>query len=233
MRCPGQDRRYWTDDAASEAPCPQCGRPVEFFKDESARRCPACGHRFRNPKASFDCAQWCPYAEECVGYLPEQGGLTDPGEGAVASRLIRAIKEALAADPPRLARAMRAFQYARELLAREGGDPRVVFAGALAAPLDDRSGGASQTPQSDRIPGILEEAGLDEATAGDVVRLLEARHVGRELDTVEFRVVQDALTLTLLAAADLPTDPESIDRAITHRLKSPAGKAKARSQYGS
>jgi len=57
MRCPGQDTQYWSGEVAFEAPCPKCGREVEFFKDESSGRCPDCGHKFKNPRVSFDCAK--------------------------------------------------------------------------------------------------------------------------------------------------------------------------------
>jgi len=51
--------------------CPKCGRKVEFFRDEVRRKC-GCGHEIVNPKLDFGCAQWCPYAEQCVGTIPEE-----------------------------------------------------------------------------------------------------------------------------------------------------------------
>lgn len=67
MKCPGQDTRQWDRDALYEVPCPSCARAVEFFKDDAIRRCPHCGYRFRNPRLDLGCAQWCPYAEQCLG----------------------------------------------------------------------------------------------------------------------------------------------------------------------
>jgi len=241
MRCPGQDRRYWKEDAVFEVPCPKCERPVELFQDESTGRCLSCGHRFRNPKASFDCAQWCAYAEECLGFAPERKAASDPGQGAVASRLIQAIKDQLRDDPPRLARALRSFQYAREFLLTEGGDPRVIFAASLllhvaeahAQTTRSSESGAGEAQRSTKATQILRSAdvGLDEDTIACVGQLIESFHAGRELDTIEFRVVQDAHTLTQLAAADLSTDPESLKDTITNRLKTHAAKSKARALY--
>ncbi len=241
MRCPGQDRRYWKEDAVFEVPCPRCERPVELFQDESTGRCPGCGHRFRNPKASFDCAQWCAYAEECLGFVPERKAASDPGQGAVASRLIQAIKDEFRDDPPRLARALRSFQYARELLLTEGGDPRVILAASLllhvAEAHAEASGaseaGAGEAQRSSKATQILRsgDIGLDEGTIACVGQLIENFHAGRELDTTEFRVVQDAHTLTLLAAAELPTDPDSLGDVISNRLKTPAARSKARALY--
>ena len=67
MKCPGQDPAFWGRDAIFEVPCPACGGAVEFFKDDAMRRCPACGVRLHNPKLDLGCAEWCPYADKCVG----------------------------------------------------------------------------------------------------------------------------------------------------------------------
>jgi len=73
MKCPGQDPAYWDRTAIFEVPCPSCGKPVEFFKDDTSGRCGACGYRFRNPKLDLGCAEWCPYAEQCLGVQPARG----------------------------------------------------------------------------------------------------------------------------------------------------------------
>jgi len=67
MKCPGQDTRYWKQDAIFEVKCPNCGTAVEFFKDDSIRRCPSCGKGLSNPRMDFGCAAYCPYAEQCLG----------------------------------------------------------------------------------------------------------------------------------------------------------------------
>jgi len=70
MRCPGQDWRYWKEDAIFEISCPYCGEKVEFFKDDTTRKCPACKKVIPNPKLDFGCAAYCKYAEVCLGELP-------------------------------------------------------------------------------------------------------------------------------------------------------------------
>jgi hypothetical protein len=203
MRCPGQDTRYWTGEAAFDVACPKCGHQVEFFKDEGSQRCPNCRHKFQNPKMSFDCAQWCAYAEECLGFMPEQRAPANAGEGVLASRLIRAVKEEYAGDASRVARALLAFQHARELLAEQGGDPRTILAAAvlLAAGVDRRDPRRSAGPDVPNTGGmpvatrILREIGFEEDTIGCVCRIAEAHRTGRELDTIEFKVVSDANVL--------------------------------------
>ncbi|TSA13494.1 MAG: hypothetical protein D4R73_00825 [Deltaproteobacteria bacterium] len=64
-RCPGQDTMYWKPEDIFEVACPVCSTPVEFFKDDSSRKCPGCGLRFRNPRLDPGCAGWCPHAEQC------------------------------------------------------------------------------------------------------------------------------------------------------------------------
>ena len=71
MRCPGQDMRFWRPGDIFQIPCPKCGTTVEFFKDEVRRKC-RCGHEIVNPKMDFGCAQWCQYAEQCVGAISDE-----------------------------------------------------------------------------------------------------------------------------------------------------------------
>jgi len=72
MRCPGQDTRYWKDDAIFEVECPHCGALVEFFKDDTSRKCPSCKRVLVNPRMDFGCALYCQYAELCLGELPKE-----------------------------------------------------------------------------------------------------------------------------------------------------------------
>ena len=67
MKCPGQDTRYWKPGDIFDISCPQCGRKIEFFKDEVRRRCKSCGIQVTNPKIDLGCAEWCTYAQQCVG----------------------------------------------------------------------------------------------------------------------------------------------------------------------
>jgi endogenous inhibitor of DNA gyrase (YacG/DUF329 family) len=67
--CPGQDRRYWKPEDIYEMPCAQCGKPVEFFKDDLRRKCPHCGDDMVNPNNDMACAAWCKYAPECLAQL--------------------------------------------------------------------------------------------------------------------------------------------------------------------
>jgi len=66
-RCPGQDQRYWKPEDIFEMPCPHCGVPMEFWKDEPFLNCHQCHLSVRNPKIDTGCADWCKKAEACIG----------------------------------------------------------------------------------------------------------------------------------------------------------------------
>jgi predicted Zn-ribbon and HTH transcriptional regulator len=69
-KCPGQDTQQWKWDAIFDVKCQSCGYMVEFFKDETKRKCPKCKEVVLNDRIDLGCAKWCPYAESCLG--PEQ-----------------------------------------------------------------------------------------------------------------------------------------------------------------
>jgi hypothetical protein len=200
MKCPGQDSRYWTGDVVIEVPCPECGSAVEIFKDESAGRCRGCGHRFLNPGADFGCAKWCSLAQECLGFAPARPTQPGCGEGALAARLIQWIERQFRDDPARIARALKAFQRAKEFIRKEGGDPRVVLsatlllatgAGQQASAIGPSAEGGP--PESMPAETVLESIGLEADVLAVVCHIVDTYRKGDEMDTVEFRVVRDSL----------------------------------------
>lgn len=59
--------RYWKPGDIFSVPCPACGTPIEFFKDEMRLRCPGCKKLVPNPKANLGCAHHCEAADQCIG----------------------------------------------------------------------------------------------------------------------------------------------------------------------
>jgi hypothetical protein len=178
---------------------------VELFKDENSARCRQCGHRFVNPKKSFDCAQWCSYAEECTG-VPLAGSLA-LGEG-FASHLVQTIESAFPDRPREQAEALLIFQHAKELLAEESGDSRCVLAVSLLLPFV-RNGAVSSRMGADvETSGeLLRRMGLEEPVVGQAEMLLLAFQRSQVLDTAEYRIVRDADRL-----AELASRPDRHDR---------------------
>lgn len=113
MKCPGQDTQYWNADAIFEAECPQCKNRVEFFKDDTTRRCGHCGHRFVNPKMDFGCAAYCQYAEQCLGDLPPE--LVAQQEDLLKDRVAVAVKRHLKTDFKRIGHIASRARHAEEI----------------------------------------------------------------------------------------------------------------------
>jgi hypothetical protein len=240
MKCPGQDRRYWKGDVAFEVPCPQCGATVELFRDENAGRCPRCNHRFPNPGADFGCAQWCSLASECLGFAPQPQAAA--AERPLAARVIQALEEVFRQDPNQILRALKVFQYAKELAAEEGGDPRIVLAAALlhgtnsqpsaadAASVERQAGVAACAANTKEI---LQRIGLCAEMSAQVCTIVDALRTGEDADidnadTVESRIVSDAVRLVECSARLPGEHPEEVARErLFAKLKTAAGKQKA------
>ncbi len=127
IKCPGQDTRFWKPDDIFTVECPKCGAEIEFFKDDTRRRCAWCGHLFYNPKIELGCAEWCQFADKCVPELVQEKKAMQTFKERLRERAL-----ALAAGDPDLeARLDRSLALAIDLLKAEGGDPKVVFAAIL------------------------------------------------------------------------------------------------------
>jgi len=240
MRCPGQDTRYWTDDAAFEVPCPRCGVAVELFKDESSAKCTRCGHRFSNPKMTFNCAQWCEYAEECLGVTAATAAASGPSDSGFSSRLVRTVDEAFCDRPDRQIQALLVFQHARQLVATEGGDARVALAASLLLePTPDSAEAAptkttEQKPQaaySSEVRDILRRVGLDDALIDAVWRIIDGCRTGADLDGPEFRIVRDSHTLARMAADRETRDRQQVEDMIAGELRTETAKNRARELF--
>ncbi len=235
MRCPGQDTRYWTDDAAFEVPCPRCGAAVELFKDESSAKCTRCGHRFSNPKMTFNCAQWCEYAEECLGVTAAAAATSGPSDSGFSSRLVRTVDEAFSDQPDRQIQALLVFQHARQLIATEGGDARVALAASLLLqPATDSAEAVEQTTQtaySSDVRDILKRVGLDDALIDAVCRVIDACRTGADLDCPEFRIVRDSHTLAQMAASRATQDRQQMEAVIAEKLQTETAKDRARELF--
>lgn len=200
---------------------------MEFFKDENSVRCGKCGYRFRNPKISFDCAQWCAAAEECLGVAPETGGIpSGTGEGALVSRLVQALKSEYDTEQPRIARSLASLRYAKELLAEEGGDARTVLAAALlmetaaALAVDNDRRAAAATR-------ILQETGFDEQAVQRVSDVILNYWSEESTDKKEEQIVADAYTLAVLADARQNGDARQLAAAEQRPLLTAAGRRRA------
>jgi hypothetical protein len=240
MKCPGQERRYWIGEPTFEMPCPKCGTMVELFRDEGSGRCRNCGHRFPNPKAVFGCAKWCPQAKECIGLSPPKVVTDADADRSLAARLIQAVEKELAGDPPRLAHVLLVFQHAKQLLEREGGDPRIVLAAVLLLPLtpDDLTscGSTGDSPAcllagSPRAKQILQDVGYQGDTISGVCQVIWAFRTAEERNTLDLKVVSDAQRLAELAGQGQAVAREDLEDIIRRDFHTSAGKQRARELF--
>jgi hypothetical protein len=134
MKCPGQDTQYWTAGAIFEVDCPQCNHPVEFFKDDTSRKCTNCGQRFANPRMDFGCAAYCQYAEQCLGDLPPE--LAARQEDLFKDRVAVAVKRHLKRDFKSIGRITRRVRHAEELGKQRQANMPVLIIAALLWGLD-------------------------------------------------------------------------------------------------
>jgi hypothetical protein len=177
MKCPGQDTRFWKPGDIFVAECPKCGAEIEFFKDDTRRRCAWCGHMFYNPKIELGCAEWCQYAEKCVPDLVKAKKAAQTFKELLAEM----VKSHLGKDPAAWDRTAKGMQYAQELLKAEGGDPKVVLAAVLLHRVEPA-----------RVREFLAELKTEPEIIEAVLELLAGQAPARDLNRQLF---QDVLTL--------------------------------------
>jgi HD superfamily phosphodiesterase len=199
MKCPGQDSRYWKPGAIFEVQCPECGHEVEFFKDDTARRCPKCGTRFVNPEMDFGCASYCPYAEQCLGDLPPE--LLAERDDLLKDRVALEMKRYFGHDFKRIGHAANVARYAEQIVKEEQGNPAVVL---CAAYLHDIGMHEAKRKHGDGAAGhheeegpavareILTRLGAKEKIVEEVCDIIDHHHYPGDEETLNFKVVHDA-----------------------------------------
>ena len=159
MRCPGQDMRYWKYDSIFEVKCPYCGNPIEFFKDDSTKKCKNCGKRVPNPKMDFGCAAYCQFAEQCLGDLPPE--LMESREDMLKNRVAVEMKKYFKKDFKKISHALKISRYAEQIGKEEGVPLGIVLCAAYLADFDDL----------DKAKEILEQLGAKEELINEVMNL--------------------------------------------------------------
>lgn len=238
MKCPGQDTRYWRGDDIFEAKCPKCGKPVEFFKDDTTRVCSACGHRFLNPGMDFGCAAYCAHAAECIGNLPPE--LLAQRENLLKDRVAVEMKRYFQKDFKRIGHASRVARYAEEIGRAEAADGLAVI--LCAAYLHDigiheaerkHNSTAARYQEEEGPPiarAILEKTGAQPALIDEVCDIVGHHHHPREEETIRFKVLYDADLITNLedGQKEKTSDPARLEQIIETGLFTETGKQVAR-----
>lgn len=237
MQCPGQDSRFWKPDAIYEAKCPECGQEVEFFKDDTARKCPNCEHRFVNPEMDFGCAAYCQFAEQCLGSLPEE--VKDKQQDMLKDRVGMEMRRHFKADGRRVRHATSVARYAERIGKDKGGNLGVILMAAYLLDIGiheaERKHG-STAPKHQHREGppiareILEKLGAGPELIEEVADIVGHHHQPRKKETLNFKVVYDADQIVNLEEqqATKPNDPEKLARIIDKSILTPSGRKLAR-----
>jgi len=185
--CPGQDRRHWGPDDVFEIPCPGCGYSVEFFKIDISRRCPACGRQMLNPRFDLGCAQWCAYAEQCLGELATTYQRQPETVRYRLERELRrrGVKHHLVRQGVEVVRAV------QEILPSEtGANAVVVIAAGLLFPWAASAGGEMEASRE-----VMEAVGLPRQVVEQVLEILGQLLSGRQ-NGPSLRVLRRALGIS-------------------------------------
>ena len=215
MKCPGQDTQYWKPGAIFEARCPKCGNAVEFFKDDTTRKCNKCGHRFVNPDMDFGCAAYCPHAEQCIGDLPPE--LIAQKEDLLKDRVAIEMKRYFNNDFRRIGHASRVARYAERIGKKEKGNLAVILSAAYLHDIgiheaEIKHGSSAAKFQEAEGPAvarrILEKLGAKDELINEVCDIIGHHHHPRSAETINFKVVYDS---DLLENTETKKKNESMD----------------------
>ncbi len=237
MKCPGQDSRYWKPGAIFEQPCPKCGQMVEFFKDDTTRKCGQCGHRFTNPHMDFGCASYCEYAEQCLGTLPPE--LLAEKEDLLKDRVAIAMKRYFKSDFRRIGHAMRVARYAEAICKTEGGNPAVVLCSAYLHDIGIHeaerkyNSTAAKYQEAEGPPiarSILLQLGAKVPLIEEVTDIIAHHHHPKDQETLNFKILYDADLIANIEdnGKKSPIEPDRLKDIIEKSMLTRGGKEEAK-----
>ena len=237
MKCPGQDTHYWKPGSIFEVKCPECGHEVEFFKDDTTRKCKNCGQKLLNPKIDFGCASYCKYAEQCLGDLPPD--LLAEKDNLLKDRVAVEVKRHFGRDFKRIGHAAKVARYAEQIVKEEKGNPAVVLCAAYLHDIGIHeaerkyNSTAAQYHQKEGPPiarDILTRLGTREELVEEVCDIIGYHHYPMNKASLNFKIVYDADLIVNLKEhqKDGEIEREELSEIIEKKMLTDAGKRLAR-----
>ena len=232
MKCPGQDSRYWKPGAIFEAKCPKCGHEVEFFKDDTTRRCKQCGHRFLNPDMDFGCASYCQYAEQCIGDLPPE--LIAQKENLLKDRVAIEMKRYFKKDFKRIGHATRVARYAERIGKEKKGNLAVILTAAYLHDIgikeaERKHESTEARYQEEEGPHvareILQKLGARKELIEEVCDIVGHHHHPGPEESINFKSVYDADMIANLEDnhKERPVEPDEMASIIEKSFLTESG----------
>ena len=233
ISCPGQNTMFWKPDDIFDVRCPNCDRPVEFWKDDSKRTCD-CGHRFLNPKRDLGCLEYCRYAEQCMPEMFEGESL----KALYRDRLLVTAKIKMKPDDASLERSQKIAELVEEILDEEGGQPKVVFAATILGNLvlnsqahGEQSASSAQGDSPSAITRkVLADIGTEKEVTDQVCQIIENRINGTSSEDLDSKIVSDALMLADLLDKKALLEEAALERLVDSKIQTETGKRVAREQ---
>jgi len=206
---------------------------VEFFKDESSRKCKNCGHKFVNPKMDFGCASYCKFAEQCLGDLPPE--LMAKRDDLLKDRVAIEMKKYFQKDFKRIAHATKVARYAEQIVKQEGGDPAIVLPAGYLHDIGIKEAerkyqsSAARYQEQEGPPiarDILTRLGARQELIDEVCDIIGHHHHPRDEETLNFKVLFDADLIVNLEEnhKDQPIEREKLERTLAKSFFTETGK---------
>jgi HD superfamily phosphodiesterase len=233
MKCPGQDSRYWKPGSIFEINCPQCGQAIEFFKDDTTRRCNKCGHRLLNPRMDFGCASYCQYADQCLGDLPPE--LIAQKEDLLKDRVAVEMKKYFGKEFRLIGHTTKVARYAEQIGKEEKGNLAVILPAAFLHDigiLEAKRKYQSAAPRYQEEEGppitqdILSRLGAREELIEEVCDIVGHHHHPREEETINYSVLYDADLIVNLEEAqkEKPFQPDRMEQITQKSFLTESGR---------
>ncbi len=199
MQCPGQDSRYWDNEAIFETNCSKCGNKIEFFKDDNKRKCKQCGEEMLNPKIDFGCASYCQYAEQCLGSLPPE--MIAQKQELLIDRVAIEAKKMLAQDFAKIGLMTKAARFADKIIkSEETANKAVVMIAAYFLPfVSDLPTNEGKKNAIEQINARLNTLGANPGIIDEVCSILDGPIQVAPDSDINHSIVHDSLILSQIA----------------------------------
>ena len=229
--------QYWNEEAIFEVPCATCGKSIEFYKDDTNRKCGSCGNRMVNPRLDFGCAAYCQFAEQCLGTLPEE--FVGQQDNLLKDRVAVEVKRLLKSDFKCIAHAIKVARNAEQIGREEGGNIAAAVCAAYlleagkAVALNrhpDQAAEHSGQMAKDLAESILGKLGANELIIHDVCSLIDLTVTRQNITDSGFRILADAQFLAFLEEENKhsPLTVATIEAAVDQDLLTDTGRLLAR-----